>query len=113
MTASSILTDVQVNLEKINSAFFNFPFPTVDTTAQDPASGSFSVPAEGLWRFTMTAGDVGIPNQYGGSGYLNLKVDGTTVALSHTYTEQTGMGKKMGHRLHDSVFWLPMVAGAS
>ena len=57
----------------------------VDTTAQDPESGSFSVPKEGLWRFTMMAGDVDIP--YGGSGYLNLKVDGTTVAISHTYTQ--------------------------
>ena len=68
-------------------SYLTYPSLTVDTTAQDPKSGSFSVPTEGVWRFTMTAGDVDIPNPYGGSGYLNLKVDGTTVALSHTYTE--------------------------
>ena len=35
----------------------------------------------------MTAGNVDIP--IGGSGYLNLKVDGTTVAISQTYSPES------------------------
>ena len=55
---------------------------SVDTSFEDPWKGSFSVPNEGLWQFTMTAGEVYFPD--GGTGNIYLKVDGIIVATSYT-----------------------------
>ena len=58
--------------------------------------GSFSIPTDGLWRFSFNAGYVAFPSS-SGYGAIYLKVDGTTVAESYTNPtdDGTGMVKKM------------------
>ena len=48
----------------------------VDLTTKDPWTGIFIVPTAGLWRFTF----MGLGN---GEGYVYLRVDGQTVAITH------------------------------
>merc|ERR1712117_200044 len=60
----------------------------VDLTTEDPWKGSFSIPTDGLWRFAFNAGWVIFPsNSY---IYIDLKVDGTRVATSYTYSNNDG-----------------------
>ena len=75
---------------------------SVDTTIEDPWKGSFSVPSEGLWQFTMTAGEVYFPDS--GTGNIYLKVDGIIVATSYTNpTDGSGMVKKDGKRFSSCI----------
>ena len=59
-----------------------------DITTQDPWTGSFAIPTDGLWRFTFNAGRASFPD--GAFGGIYLKVDGNTVAKS--YTDPTSGG---------------------
>ena len=57
-------------------------FP-VDLTIQDPWTGTFIVPTNGLWRFTFT----GLGKAVNGEsyGYVILRVDGTEVARTYFF----------------------------
>merc|ERR1712117_678653 len=62
----------------------------VDLTTEDPWKGSFSIPTDGLWRFSFNAGDVYFPSADDPYGYIYLKVDGTIVANSFTNPTDDG-----------------------
>ena len=66
----------------------------VDLTTMDPWTGTMVMPEwpnpgwEGLWMFTLTAGEVYLPP--GSSGDVVLKVDGEIVAKSRV--DRNGQG---------------------
>ena len=66
-------------------------FPTVELTTQDPWTGRFVIPIDGVWRFTFFAGNVHFPND-GDNLVVYLKVDGSTVASSYTSPHNDGSG---------------------
>ena len=64
----------------IQSQRIDFP-PSLQSTPHLKIPGK-GAPEEGLWRFTMTAGEVYFPDS--GTGNVYLRVDGTIVATSST-----------------------------
>ena len=53
----------------------------VDMTTQDPWTGNFMVPTAGLWRFTAIA--TAYVTDPAGYGFIKLKVDGISAAISY------------------------------
>ena len=73
------------------NATITFDSCSVDMTTQDPWTGNFMVPTAGLWRFTAMATAYVIDPA--GYGYIRIKVDGITAAISYANPDNGATGR--------------------